>query len=448
MTATLLLLALAPGCRPYTEPEPELSDVLFVDFSDTELTRIAQLMGPAPVPSDPTNAVADDPGAAALGQWLYFDARLSGDGSVSCASCHDPGQGFGDGKVLAEGLGTTSRHAPTVLGAAYQRWLFWDGRCDTLWCQALQPWEHPYEHGGSRLQFAHLVYDDPELRDAYEAVFGGLPDLADLERFPPEGKPTGDSEDPLDQAWSGMDEADQVAVNVIFTNLAKAVAAYERLLVTGPTPFDRFAQGLFDQDTALLASLDEAQQRGLKLYINDNPTNPFHDHEIPEPGAECYACHGGPELSDKEFHNIGLGPRDWITWEDLGRYDGAEAVLDDPFNGMGEYSDAPEAAANDKLVYLREPDGLELGQFKTPTLRNVALHPPYMHGGHFTTLEDVVDFYADLDEPPVISHRDEQLYPLEHLDDDDRADLVAFLEALTGEPPDAALLEAPAGPSR
>ena len=437
-----MLLALAPGCGPEQGAGPG-SSALYVDFSEREIERIAQLMGPPPLPPDPTNAVADDPAAAALGQRLYFDPRFSGDGSVSCATCHDPALGFSDGQRLSEGLGTTTRHAPTVLDAAVQRWFFWDGRCDSLWCQATQPWEAAGEHGGSRLQFAHLVADDAALREAYEAIFGPLPDLDDLDRFPPEGKPTGDSEDPLDRAWSGMSEADQVAINTVFTDLTKSVAAYERLLVSGPSPFDRFARGLIDGDEELLASLDEAQQRGLKLFINDNPSNPFHDEAISEPGAECYACHGGPELSDREFHNIGLGARDWLTWEDLGRYEGAERVVEDPFNGIGPYSDDPQAASNDKLVYLREPDGLELGQFKTPSLRNVALRPPYMHGGHFDTLEDVLGFYTRLDESPVISHRDEQLYPLDHLDEEDLADLLAFLEALTGEAPDPSLLAPP-----
>ena len=452
MSPPLVALALAgfwtqAACRPAVEPEPGPEDALFVEFTDQERGRIAGLTGLGAPPASLSNAVADDPDAAALGQWLYFDTRLSGNGEVACATCHDPEQGFGDGERLAEGVGTTDRHAPTVWNVAYQRWFFWDGRCDTLWCQASGPLEAPGEHGGDRLQFAHIVNTDAELRDAYEAIFGALPELDDADRFPARGRPVPDDpEDPLDVAWSGMDEADQHDVSLVFSNLTKAIAAYERLLITGPSPFDVFAEGLVEGDAEKLAALNEAEQTGLKLFINDNPANPFNTEVIEHPGAECYACHGGPELSDLEFHNVGLGPRDWLTWEDLGRYEGAQSVLENPFNGMGEFSDAPDAAENDKLVYLRQPDGTELGQFKTSTLRNVALHPPYMHGGHMDSLRDVVDFYADLGEPPVLSHRDEQLFPLDHLTDSDRDDLAVFLEALTGALPDQALLSAPDSP--
>ncbi len=438
----LLLLSLA--CRPSTEPLASLDDVLFIDLSEVELARIASLTGPPALAPAPTNAVADDPAAAKLGQWLYFDARFSGDGTVACATCHDPEKGFSDGLVLSEGLDTTTRHAPTVLNAAHNRWFFWDGRCDSLWCQATQPWEAPGEHGGSRLQYAHIVDGDSALAAAYEGVFGALPDLSDGDRFPAEGRPTDDEDDPLGVAWGGMTPEDQVAINTVYANLTKAIAAYERLLVTGPSAFDRFAEGLEESDPDKVAALDEAAQRGLKLFINDNPANPYND-EVEYPGAECYACHGGQTLSDLEFHNIGLGAREWITWEDLGRYEGVDKVLEDPFNGWGDYSDAPDDPANDKLVYLREPTSNELGQFKTASLRDVARHPPYMHGGHLASLEEVVDYYSDLDESPVISHRDEQLYPLE-MTEQDRADLVSFLEALNGELPEAALLSAPDAP--
>jgi len=441
----LLLIPLLIGCRPATVPEPEPEEVLVVSFNDEELSRIASLSGPEALPESPSNAVADDPDAAALGQALYFDTRLSSNGEVACATCHDPALGFADGLELAEGVGPVKRHSPTVLDAARQRWFFWDGRCDSLWCQAAKPLEDPNEHGGDRLLFAHILHDDDGLRADYEALFGDMPELSDGDRFPARGRPVADDpEDPLDVAWSGMTEADQDAVTEVFVNLVKSIAAYERLLITGPSAFDVFAEGLVDGDLDKLAMLEPAAQRGLKLFINDNPGNPFNPDEILSPGAECYVCHSSATMSDLEFHNIGLGPRDWLTWEDLGRYDGVEFVLEDPFNGLGEWSDAPEESDNQQLIYLRAPDGTELGQFKTPTLRNVALNPPYMHAGHFETLRDVVDFYADLGEPPVLSHRDEQLFPLEHLTDDDREDLVAFLEALNGELPDPALLQPPA----
>ena len=122
-----------------------------------------------PLPSDPSNAVADDPKAATLGHQLFFDSRFSANGAVSCASCHVPAKNFNDGLPLAHGVGTTARKTMTVAGTAYSPWLFWDGRKDSQWAQALGPMESPVEHGGTRTQYAHLI--DEFYRTEYEAVF-------------------------------------------------------------------------------------------------------------------------------------------------------------------------------------------------------------------------------------------------------------------------------------
>src|SRR5262249_10473588 len=142
-------------------------------------------------PVDPSNSVADDEGAARLGQRLFFDRRLSS-GEVSCSTCHDPGHGFSDRKPVSEGVGQGRRHTPSLWNVAYNRWYFWDGRRDSLWSQALTPMESESEMGGTRLQVAHLVAADPELRGAYESVFGPLPDVSDLARFPAAGRPVPD----------------------------------------------------------------------------------------------------------------------------------------------------------------------------------------------------------------------------------------------------------------
>jgi cytochrome c peroxidase len=143
------------------------------------------------------------------------------------------------------------------------------------------------------------------------------------------------------------------------------------------------------------------------------------------------------------FHNIGLGPRNYLSAGDLGRYAGIDWVQENPFNGAGTYSDDPDFGAH-KLNYLAQGDE-HLGAFKVPSLRNVANTAPYMHGGHFETLTDVVEYYSDLDETPSMGHREESLLPLE-LSDAQIADLVAFLDALSGSPLDASLLEQPASP--
>ncbi len=383
--------------------------------------QAARELSPAPAAADdPTNSVADDPNAASLGQRLFFDTRLSADGSVSCATCHDPAEGFADGRVLAEGLGTTGRHAPTVLGSAANRWFFWDGRADSAWAQALGPLENPVEHGTSRLAVAHVVHEDAALRDAYEALFGALPDLADEARFPPSGRPVADDPGHSDAvAWAAMTAEDQAAVDRVFANIGKVIAAYERRLMTGESAFDRWVGG--DE-----AALSADAVRGLQLFVGV---------------GLCTLCHSGPGLTDREFHNLALPARDWTPDDpDYGRYAGIVRVQADPFNGAGAYSDDPEAGAA-RVAYLALGEE-QVGQFKTPSLRDVARTPPYMHGGHFETLEDVVRFYSALDEEGGEGHREHILQPLE-LTDGEVAELVAFLESLDGELPDAQWRAAP-----
>ena len=130
-----------------------------------------------PLPPDPSNRVADDPRAVALGRAIFSDTRFSADGTVSCASCHLPDRQFQDDLPLGRGMGTTGRRTMPIAGMAYSPFLFWDGRKDSLWSQALGPMESPVEHGGDRTQYAHLVAK--AYRAAYEELFGGLPDLAD-----------------------------------------------------------------------------------------------------------------------------------------------------------------------------------------------------------------------------------------------------------------------------
>ena len=143
-------------------------------FSTEELAIIASLTPLPAVPEDPTNAVADQDDAAHFGQWLFFDPRLSSSSEVSCATCHDPDQGFSDGLTLSVGLDSTARHAPSILNTAYNRWMNWDGRCDSHWCQALGPIEDPAEMGLTRLEVAHLLAADalaPGRANAGKAYF-------------------------------------------------------------------------------------------------------------------------------------------------------------------------------------------------------------------------------------------------------------------------------------
>lgn len=369
---------------------------------------IATLSPMDAAPADPTNAVADDEGAAELGQRLFFDTALSSDGSVSCATCHDPEQGFADGRRLAEGIGVAGRNAPTVLNTAWNRWFFWDGRADTAWMQALGPLENPVEHGTNRVAAVRAVHDSDTLAPAFEAIFGALPPMDDP-RFPADARPIADQvDDPANRAWEAMAPEDQEAVNRAFSQMGKALAAYERRLARTDSPFDRFAAG----DAAALSA---SAQRGLATFTG---------------AGNCTLCHSGPELTDREFHNLALGPRDWLDdAPDYGRYAGIPALWDSPFNGGGAYSDDPAAGAA-KIDHIALTDE-QIGQHKTPSLRNVALTAPYMHGGQFADLDEVLAFYNTLDETGGEGHREDILQPLD-LSADDVADLKAFLESLTG----------------
>ena len=402
-------------------------------FNDAQSVRIAR-MSPVPEPAaDTTNAVADDPDAAHFGQWLYFDTRFSGNGEVACATCHDPEQGFADGVALGEGLGPLGRHTPSVLNTAANRWFFWDGRKDTQWSQALGPMESRVEHGGNRLQFAHLIDDDIDLRAAYEAVFGALPSMGDPDRFPDHGMPDpGDPDGEWNLAWESMEPDDQDLVNRVFTNMGKAIAAYERLLMSGKAPIDDFVDLYVANDEGWRDILTDKELVGLDLFVGR---------------ARCHLCHLGPSMTNLEFHNLGLPQRNGVDGFDGGRFDGVAGVRGDPFNGAGSYSDDPVVGAA-KLDLIAEPGGDLLGAFKVPSLRDVALHPPYMHGGHFADLTEVVEFYNELADDPLIGHREELLQPLE-LSEDEVASVVALLEgAFASEEFNSALLRMPDSPQR
>jgi len=401
-------------------------------FTDDEVRHILNMSpegGPA-LPVVPSNAVADDPAAAHLGQFLFFEKRMSANGEVSCASCHAPQKGFADGKRLADGVGQTGRHAPTVLNAAYNRWQFWDGRTDSLWAQAWGPLEADVEHGTDRLAIAHLIATTPEYKEAYEAIFGPLPDLSDALRFPQNARPIpGEPERAEHLAWTAMRSEDQESVMTVVANISKSIAAYERKLISLDADFDRFAQALRAQDADAMGALSESAQRGLKMYIGE---------------ANCVLCHNGALQTNFEFHNLGMGPRAWLANDDDGRFTGATLVFSDPLNATGEYSSASDWESP-QLTYLRREEFLQQGAFKTPTLRNITQTAPYMHGGEFETLSEVINFYADLQEDPPVGRRDALVQPFS-VGGSDVADLEAFLESLNGAPLPAALLSQPESP--
>ena len=346
--------------------------------------EVAQLTGMSlrdlgPVPPDPTNRVADDRRAAEFGRTLFFDARLSANGQVSCATCHIAEREFQDGTPLAKGVGVTNRRTMPIAGMAHSPFLFWDGRKDSLWAQALGPLESPVEHGGDREQYAKVIA--AHYRADYEAIFGTMPALSTRE-----------------------------AATAVFVNIGKAIAAYERTIEYGPSRFDRYVDALHDAGSAPQGVLSADEVGGLRLFIGK---------------ASCTNCHNGPLLTNNEFHNTGVPARAGLP-ADTGRLAGADAVLADEFNCRSRWSDARLKCA--ELDFLVTGDHVLERAFKVPSLRNVAERAPYMHAGQLNTLSEVIDHYNRAPEGPA-GHS--ELEPL-RLSLQERRQIEAFLRSLSG----------------
>ncbi|HEY6987920.1 MAG TPA: cytochrome c peroxidase [Bryobacteraceae bacterium] len=314
--------------------------------------RIETPLGLPPVPIPANNPETAD--GVALGRRLFYEKKVSRDGTVACASCHNPLLGFTDGQKHSTGVGgkTGTRNAPTVINAAYFPSLFWDGRAASLEDQADKPISNPVEMGQSQ---GHDVWvkklgADPAYKAAFQKAFGPGPATI--------GKVT------------------------------KALAAFERTVISGNSPFDRYE---FGGDKKALSA---AAIRGLAIFRDPQKGN-------------CATCHTIDAkyalFSDGKFHNIGVGVNGEGELTDLGRYSETKVESDK-------------------------------GAFKTPILRNVAETAPYMHDGSLKTLKSVVDFYAGGgNSNPYLDKEIKEI----KLTGRERADLVEFLKSLTGEMPPA-----------
>jgi cytochrome c peroxidase len=410
LCGALAAVGLLAGCAGRSEPVPP-SGPAMPDFAPDEVEALRSLwLGSLPdVPGDPSNRVADDPSAASLGAAIFADTRFSANGEVSCATCHRPELHFTDGLPRAQGIGETARKTMTVVGTAYSPWLFWDGRKDSQWAQALAPMEDAAEHGGNRGMYAHLVAE--HYRAEYEAIFGPLPALEDASRFPDQAGPV---DDPVAAAnWASMTRADRDAVTEVFVNLGKSIAAFERGLVPAPTRFDAFVEALLADDPAAATTLTAEEIAGMRLFIGE---------------AGCTNCHNGPLLTNNAFHNTGVPPVDGRE-PDRGRGDGVGLVQADEFNCLSRWSDADPDDCS-ALRFLRDDPEALAGAFKPPTLRNASKVGPYMHAGQLATLADVLRHYRDAPEA-AIGHS--ELEPLD-LTDAQLAQLEAFLLALDEAP--------------
>ena len=369
-SALLLVVTIVSAATPRADR--------WTDDAVAQLARMS-LSELGPTPADPTNRVADDPRAAEFGRKLFFDARLSSNSQVSCATCHKPEKEFQDGTSLASGVGTTNRRTMPIAGMAHSPFLFWDGRKDSLWAQALGPLESPVEHGGSREQYAKVVAEHH--RADYEAVFGTLPALTNRD-----------------------------AATAVFVNVGKAIAAYERTIEYGPSRFDRYVDELQDTGRAPQGVLSADEVAGLRLFIGK---------------ASCLNCHNGPLLTNNEFHNTGVPARVGLP-VDNGRLAGADAVLRDEFNCRSRWSDARSKCA--ELEFLVTGDHVLERAFKVPSLRNVAERAPYMHAGQVATLSAVLAHY---NRAPAAPAGHTELKPLK-LDARELRQLEAFLRSLSG----------------
>jgi cytochrome c peroxidase len=414
MVVLVWVLAAAASCGAAQSDDRTLytADELAAIYRHSPLGRPA---------ADLTNAVAANPAAAVLGQALFYAVRLSGNGRIACATCHQPAHAFTDGRAVAQALGIGTRNTPTLLNAAFGTWFFWDGRTDSQWSQALKVLENPAEVGSDRLYILHGVGEDPALRGAYEAVFGPLPSFEDIRRFPRHARPDADARAAVNVAWLGMTAADRVAVDRAYSNLGKAIEAYERRLISAESAFDRYAAALKSGDSvAQQQAISPAAKRGLQLFVG---------------AGRCELCHAGPAFSDGQFHNLGLPTRPG-TAPDTGRDAGIRRLRADPFNGMSAFSDCAGGEASERLQFL-PPPGSMLGAFKTPSLRNVALTAPYMHDGRFATLAEVLAFYArarPVEPGQRVGQREKTVDLVPQLTAAQRQELLAFLQTLSSPP--------------
>lgn len=310
-----------------------------------------EIAAPLGLPSVPIPA--DNPPTVetiALGRRLFYDPMLSVDNTIACASCHSPEAGFADPRRFSVGVSgkVGGRNAPIVFNAAYNSTQFWDGRAPSLEKQAEGPVQNPLEMAHTLEGVERKLMADQTYREEFKKAFG-----ADL---------------------------------ITYEMVEKAIASFERTVLSGNSPFDRY---LYGSDKKALAA---PARRGLELFRDPKKGN-------------CTVCHTIGEkhalFTDNKFHNLGVGVSGGEL-TDLGRYE----------------------------VTKNEADK---GAFKTPTLRNISLTAPYMHDGSLKTLKDVIDFYIGGGNSN--SHLDKDIHALDFLTGQERADLLAFLESLTGEMP-------------
>lgn len=361
-----------------------------LDFTEAEQRALLR-HGPWPAPwaADPSNRASGRAPAVELGERLFFEPRLSAQGTVLCATCHAPFRAWQDARPRALGLAEVERNTPSLLNVRYNRWHGWDGAGDSLWAQSIRPILDPREMGGGAARAAALVRGDADYACRYRRAFGVAPPAED---------------------------------QVLLAGIGKALAAFQETLVTGRSPFDDFRDALEAGNAAAAARYPQAAQRGARLFVGK--------------GA-CNLCHVGPTFSNGEFHDVGVPFFNPDRSVDPGRHGGIRRLLENPFNLLGRYNDqsANRRSGDDGADTRLKTRHVSLehrnfGEFKVPMLRNVAATAPYMHNGSLATLADVVRHYSELNIDRLHADGESLLRPL-RLSAQESADLVAFLESLT-----------------
>jgi cytochrome c peroxidase len=428
--------------------------------------RLATLANPPAAPADPTNRWADDPAVAALGKRLFFDPSFSGPSrqadslrrmtnesrapagqpiNVSCATCHDLGRGgIDDSSVpgnVSVGAGVTDVNALPVINSAYRKAVFWNARLDSLWGLNLVVAESDTTLNGNRLQTAHVLAD--HYGDDISALFSPVltPDWrARAAALPATGKPGV-------AAYDGLSKDDQALAITLLVVWAKAIAAYERQLVSRDSAFDRFIA-----DGPRSNWIPASAQRGARLFVGK---------------AACIDCHNGPLLTDDAFHDVGVpqsgpavplesdctagsfcdctgGGKNCLPW---GAYNGLIWMRDTGpkwYPIIDAWNDDPAATPHAPPVPPFDPT--LKGAWRTPSLRDVALTAPYMHDGVYQTLSDVLWHYntgGRSEQAGAVGAPAVEVKPI-GLSEDEIADLAEFLQTLTGAPLDPALIALPA----
>ena len=374
LAGLLLLLAVAAPARAE------------LDWSAQEVSAIARHGPWPPSPArDPSNRVSGQAAAMRLGEHLFHEARLSADGSLSCATCHRPDRDFSDGRIKAMGRVRLDRRTPSLWNAGYAHWFGWDGAGDSLWTQTIRPILDRREMASSAARVAGLLRQDGALACGYRRAFGEQP--------------------------GGDDET-------LLVDAAKALAAFQATLVSPRTPFDAFRDALLAGDREAMARYPLANQRGLRLFIG---------------AGHCSTCHFGPRFTNGEFADIGIPFFVGSDAVDPGRLGGLATLARNPFNLAGRHNDDASGASSVRTRHVQHLHA-NFGEFRVPSLRQAARAAAFMHNGHYGSLEEVVRHYSEVS-PDRLHSDGTPLVRALGLSPEQSADLVSFLRSLSVEPP-------------